>query len=316
MEKIPVTIFTGFLGAGKTTVLNHVLNQFKGEENAVIENEFGEIAIDGDLVANSCEMLFELNNGCLCCALNEEFYELLRKIIFGEKTPDRLWVEATGIADTTALIEMFKRPDIASRFDLYTVLCVVDATNIKQRIEEAVEVSRQIIAADTVVINKTAGLSQDEINAIEEIILGVNQFAKVLSTETGIISKQLFENKQTHNEEHALANIPEKYTKNAHKINSVAYETPHSFDLDKLQTIIHASFLLYAHQIFRIKGIVRNLANRKILIQAIGRNIETTDLGEWDEQLESKVVVIGLELQAKSIERLLKASVEKVSEKV
>jgi G3E family GTPase len=170
MNKIPVTIFTGFLGAGKTTLLNHTLNQFKEYENAVIENEFGEIAIDGELVTNSCDMLFEMDNGCLCCALNDEFYSLLRKIVFGKKIPDRLWVEATGVADTTALIEMFKRKDIASRFELYTVVCIVDATNIKQRIEEAVEVSRQIIASDTVVINKTTGLSQGEISSIESII--------------------------------------------------------------------------------------------------------------------------------------------------
>lgn len=316
MKKIPVTILTGFLGAGKTTVLNHILEQFKEYENAVIENEFGEIAIDGDLVANSCDMLFEMDNGCLCCALNEEFYELLRKIIFGEKKPDRLWIEATGVADTTALIEMFKRKDIASRFDLYTVLCVVDATNIKQRIEEAIEVSRQIIASDTVLINKVDGLNKSEISVIEGIILNINPFAKVLSTGTGIVPKQLFDTKNTGVEKYPLKSSAVKYTANAHNITSVSYQTPHAFDLGRLQTIINASFLLYAHQIFRIKGIIRSPNNRTILIQAIGRNLESTDLGEWEGTAESKIVVIGLELKAKSIERLLKASIVKISKQI
>ncbi|MGB0521736.1 MAG: CobW family GTP-binding protein [Flammeovirgaceae bacterium] len=311
MKKIPVTIFTGFLGAGKTTILNQVLDHFSDQDNAVIENEFGEIAIDGNLVANSCQMLYELNNGCLCCALNDEFYELLRKIVFEGKRPDRLWVEATGVADTTALIEMFKRPDIASRFDLWTVVCVVDATNIKQRIEEAIEVSRQIIASDTVIINKVAGLSKAELDSIEELIYGVNQFAQVHSAEMGKVSKALFEGKSNHLEKFPLESPP-TYTSNAHKINSVSYQTVHAFDLFKLKTVLNASLLLYAHQIFRIKGIIRSEKNRKTLVQAIGRNIECTDLGEWDEQVESKLVVIGLDLQASSIERLLKNTVEQL----
>lgn len=306
MKKIPVTIFTGFLGAGKTTLLNQALDHFKAFENAVIENEFGEVAIDGDLVATSCDMLFEMDNGCLCCALNKEFYELLKQIVFGEKTPDRLWVEATGVADTTALIEMFKRPDIASRFDLYTVVCVVDATNVIERIEEAIEVSQQMIASDLVLINKVEGLSSDALHTMNALIAGINPFATILPVRKGEIPKHLFEGQRTTIELDQLENPPTNYTANAHKINSVSYQTAHGFDLLKLKTVLHASLLLYAHQIFRIKGIICSEEQRKVLVQAVGKNIELTDLGEWTTEVESKIVVIGLELKASSIARLLR----------
>lgn len=311
MNKIPVTIFTGFLGAGKTTILNQVLDNFKDQDNAVIENEFGEISIDGDLISNECNTVFELNKGCLCCAMNQEFYNLLRKIVFEQKTPDRLWVEATGVADTTALIDMFKRPDIASRFDLWTVVCVVDATNIEERIEQAVEVSRQIIASDTIVINKTTGLDVQAIKAIETRVQSINQFAHILSTETGEVPPSLFEGKSAHISQEPLPTPTPLTTTNAHKINSVSYQTPHAFHIAKVETVMNASLMLYAHQIFRIKAIVRSEENRKTLIQAIGKSIEVTDLGAWEGEQDSKIVVIGMGLQEKSIQRLFKNTVVK-----
>ena len=314
MNKIPVTIFTGFLGVGKTTLLNQTLKHFREEGNAVIENEFGEVAIDGDLVKGACQDLYELNDGCLCCGLNEEFYRLLKDIVSGKKKPKRLWVEATGVADTTALIAMFRREDIAAHFDLWRVLCIVDATNIRQRILEAVEVSRQIIASDTVIINKTTGMSDEEISSIKQLIRGVNEFARIEHTDTGELPMSLFEEKSNASKYFPLEAPQTRPVGNAHKINSVAYETDRCFDLLQLECVLGASLWMHANQIFRIKGIVRSKDGRKVLLQAIGRDIKLTTLGDWNEQDHSKVTVIGRGLQDGSIDRMLKRATRKVPE--
>ncbi|TAH02356.1 MAG: hypothetical protein EAZ15_05425 [Sphingobacteriales bacterium] len=107
MKTIPVTIITGFLGSGKTTFLNQIISQNKNIKFAIIENEFGEINIDSDLVINTNEHIFELTNGCICCTLNGDLSVLLNKLVTGDYEFDHLIIETTGIADPTAVAAVF-----------------------------------------------------------------------------------------------------------------------------------------------------------------------------------------------------------------
>ena len=97
----PVTILTGFLGAGKTTFLNHLLKEKSDIRYAIIENEFGEQGIDGELVIHPDQTIVELNNGCLCCTLNDNLYEILNELFDRREEFDEIIIEATGVADPT-----------------------------------------------------------------------------------------------------------------------------------------------------------------------------------------------------------------------
>ncbi|MEM6768143.1 MAG: GTP-binding protein, partial [Bacteroidota bacterium] len=103
----PVTILTGFLGAGKTTFLNHILEQNTDTRYAIIENEFGEQGIDSELVIHQEETIVELNNGCLCCTLNDNLYDILNDLYKRRDEFDELIIEATGVADPTGLAQPF-----------------------------------------------------------------------------------------------------------------------------------------------------------------------------------------------------------------
>ena len=126
--KKKTTILTGFLGAGKTTYLNHLIRSNPNIRYAIIENEFGEESIDGDLIIRSSDNIVELNNGCLCCSLNENLYDLLSDLHSRKDDFDELIIEATGIADPANIAEPFIiHPAVKNTFKL--VNFVMTATN-------------------------------------------------------------------------------------------------------------------------------------------------------------------------------------------
>ena len=112
MNRIPVTILTGFLGAGKTTLLNHLIETHPDTKFAVIENEFGEIGIDNELVVGADDGIFEMSNGCICCTLNDELVETLAKLLNGAYKFDHLLIETTGIAEPDAVAAALDRKSV------------------------------------------------------------------------------------------------------------------------------------------------------------------------------------------------------------
>ncbi|NBR48447.1 GTP-binding protein, partial [bacterium] len=107
MSRIPVTILTGFLGAGKTTLLNRILTEQHGLKIAVIENEFGEVGIDHELVINADEELFEMNNGCICCTVRGDLIRILGNLMKRKDKFDHILIETTGLADPGPVVQTF-----------------------------------------------------------------------------------------------------------------------------------------------------------------------------------------------------------------
>ncbi len=149
---IPVTVITGFLGSGKTTLLNGLLRAPQGRRLAVIVNEFGQMDVDGALVEGG-EQFALLDNGCLCCALNEDLqrtlFDLLQRGGF-----DHLVVETTGLADPLPVARTFDKPGLSAAFVVDAVVTVVDACNVAAARLQAPEAQAQLEAADVLVINK------------------------------------------------------------------------------------------------------------------------------------------------------------------
>jgi len=160
MERIPVTILTGFLGSGKTTLLNRLISEPGFERTAVIVNEFGEAGVDGALVAQGDERAFAMSTGCLCCTVSGDVrLTLLRLLDEARKgvgpTFDRVVIETTGIADPLPVLQTFMTNDIVlSRFALNGVVTLVDAVNGSDAMERFEEARRQIAVADLVLVTK------------------------------------------------------------------------------------------------------------------------------------------------------------------
>src|ERR1700737_2392242 len=106
-QKVPITVLTGFLGSGKTTLLNRILTEQHGKRIAVIENEFGEIGIDNDLVVNAEEEIFEMNNGCICCTVRGDLIRILGNLMRRRDKFDYILIETTGLADPAPVVQTF-----------------------------------------------------------------------------------------------------------------------------------------------------------------------------------------------------------------
>ena len=145
IKTIPVTIITGFLGSGKTTFLNHIIKENQTKKFAIIENEFGAINIDSELVIKTNENIFELTNGCICCTLNGDLSALLNKLVTGDYDFDHLIIETTGIADPAAVAAVFLTDyNIQTIFKLDGVICLLDTQNVLSVLGVEEEASKQI----------------------------------------------------------------------------------------------------------------------------------------------------------------------------
>ncbi|UUZ83770.1 GTP-binding protein [Paenibacillus sp. P26] len=155
-QRIPVTVLTGFLGAGKTTPLNHVLTAEHGQKIAVIVNEFGEVGIDNQLVVGADEEIFEMNNGRICCTVRGDLIRILGELmdakrgLSGRKADfDRVLIETTGLADPAPVAQtFFVDEEMASFYRLDAIVTVVDAKHAGQHLDEGHEAQEQVAFAD------------------------------------------------------------------------------------------------------------------------------------------------------------------------
>ncbi len=179
--RTPVTVLTGYLGAGKTTLLNRILTEDHGRRYAVIVNEFGEVGIDNDLVVNSDEEVFEMNNGCVCCTVRGDLIRILNGLMrrqTGKRGFDAIIVETTGLADPGPVAQTFFVDDeVRARTRLDSVVTLVDAKHLPARLADSEEAREQVAFADQVVVNKTDLVTPAELAQVEAAVRRLNPLA-------------------------------------------------------------------------------------------------------------------------------------------
>jgi G3E family GTPase len=186
--QIPVTVLTGYLGSGKTTLLNRILSEDHGKRYAVIVNEFGEIGIDNDLIVESDEEIYEMNNGCICCTVRGDLIRTVEGLMRRPGRFDAILVETTGLADPAPVAQtFFMDDDVRSRTKLDAVVALVDAKHLPLRLKDSTEAEDQIAFADVVVLNKTDLVSAEELSRVEAMVRAINPAAKIHRTERSAI---------------------------------------------------------------------------------------------------------------------------------
>ena len=326
LTKVPCTIITGFLGAGKTTLVRHVLENAGGRRLAVIVNEFGDVGIDGDILKScgieSCseDSIVELSNGCICCTVADDFVPALKSLLDRPNPPEHIVIETSGLALPKPLVKAFNWPEIASRVTVDGVIAVVDGAAVaagrfaddpvaiaKQRAEDSSldhdnpleEVYEdQLLCADLIVLNKADLMSKEERQSVtDEIGRTVSKSVKVVEVENGKVALSVLLGMGAAAESD-LANRPSHHDlEDEHD-----HEDFDTFIVD-LAAVAEPKIIVdriaratAAHDILRVKGFV-DIAGKpmRLLVQGVGSRIQHQFDRPWKagEARLGRLVVIG-----------------------
>jgi G3E family GTPase len=210
VKPIPVTVLTGYLGAGKTTLLNRILTESHGKKYAVIVNEFGEIGIDNDLIVESDEEIYEMNNGCICCTVRGDLIRVVEGLMRRPGRFDAIIVETTGLADPVPVAQtFFMDDDVRAKTQLDAVVALVDAKHLPLRLKDSREAEDQLAFADVVLLNKTDLVTAEEVKKIEQVIRVINPSARIYHTERSNVDLSKILDLGAFDLERALENDPQ-----------------------------------------------------------------------------------------------------------
>jgi G3E family GTPase len=329
-KPIPVTVLTGFLGSGKTTLLNRILTENHGKKIAVIENEFGEIGVDNDLVVEAEEEIFEMNNGCICCTVRGDLIRILNQLLRRKDRFDYILIETTGLADPSPVVQtFFTDDDLRDSFTLDGVITTVDAKHVLLHLDKGTECREQIAFADVILLNKTDLVSAEELDALEARISRINSQAKIHRTLNAnidiknIIDIQAFDldkigEEQTHASQFkfftpdAQTNGTSSFVQNpANKnhihdseVSSVGVELEGALDMKLLDSWISWLLQNRGQDIYRMKGIFNIEGNEdRFVFQGVHMLFDARSDRKWKEGEVrfNRVVFIGKKLNREEL---------------
>jgi G3E family GTPase len=264
-QMVPVTILTGFLGSGKTTLLNRILKEDHGHRIAVIENEFGEVGVDSEIIENSDEQIVEMNNGCICCTVRGDLIKILGTLKDrrkkGELKFDRVVIETTGMANPGPVAQtFFTDEDIGNYYLLDSILTVVDAKHASRQLDEFHEAQEQVGFADRILLSKTDLVSEDEVQKLTARVKRMNPRAPVNKVHFGDAPIAEVLDIRGFNLNAILELDPEFLADTHHEhhdeVASFVFRSDKPFDGDKLEQFLSGMIQVYGPDLLRYKGVL------------------------------------------------------------
>jgi G3E family GTPase len=331
---LPVTIITGFLGSGKTTLLNHILTNQQGLKTAVLVNEFGEIGIDNELIVATDDNMVELNNGCICCTINNDLVDAVYKVLEREQKLDYLVVETTGLADPLPVALTFLGTELRDLTRLDSIITVVDAANYSLDLFNSQAAYSQISYGDVIVLNKADLVDEATLNELERKIGEVKEGSRIIRTSHSqvplplILSVGLFESDKyfdtaehhhdhhehehhhhEHDHDHDHSTCGHDHHEHEHHhdhsdhlendgFTSISFQSDKPFNIRKFQYFLDNQL---PTSVFRAKGIMWfDESPRKHIFHLCGKRF-TMDDDDWKGQPKNQLVLIGQNLDSETL---------------
>ncbi|CAM9219986.1 unnamed protein product [Ectocarpus fasciculatus] len=308
-EKTPVTIVTGFLGAGKTTLVNYILKEQNTWKICIVENEFGEVSIDDDLVGSnmkSTEDIITMDNGCVCCTVRGDLVRTFGELISRRKQFDCIIIETTGLADPAPILYTFNSNTLLQdNYRIDSIVCMVDSKHVGHHLDEVKpdgslnEAEHQIAFSDRIILNKLDLVSADELKEVEDRIRSINSFAALIRTTNSrapldqVLGLNSFSLERLKGVQGAR-----KKVHNLSLVSSVGFTIDGLLDVTKFNDFMSAFLKEKAIDLYRSKGVLgfSDQGDVKFVFQGVHDQIQFgPSEHSWlpGEPRKSKLVFIG-----------------------
>ncbi|MGW0159793.1 CobW family GTP-binding protein [Mycobacterium sp. NPDC003323] len=320
-DRVPVTVITGFLGSGKTTLVNRILTENHGRRIAVIENEFGEVGIDDALVLDAEEEIFEMNNGCICCTVRGDLIRILGALMRRRDKFDQILIETTGLADPAPVAQTFFVDDeIRDRLRLDAIVTVVDAAHVLDHLDEVKpegvenEAVEQVAFADRVLLNKTDLVTEERLAAVEDRLRSINSGAGIVRTQNAKVDLAQVLDIGAFDLQRVLTDDPAFLESDDHQhdqtVSSVGFQIDGDVDVEKLNSWLGELLAAKGVDIFRSKGILALAGqHRQYVFQGVHMLFDGTEGRQWgaQESRSNRLVFIGRNLDRAGLEAAFRA---------
>lgn len=308
-QKIRIILITGFLGAGKTSFLNHLLSENNHRTIKIIENEIGEVNIDGKLLKGQVQgNLIEVSDGCICCSVASKLIEAMEELLRESDSIEYLIIEATGVADPIAIVAPIKSDSfLMQNYEISGVVCLADAVLMPVQINEYPEIGKQLSVADFIFINKADLIIEQEKQSLENLVRQYNPLAAIEFTSYGktntqkILEFRMSDGEHTKNQIRRISNIQA----NKHSKIEVSFiELQGYFETNRFEFWFEYFLSLNKNSIIRIKAILHfEDSTQPFVLQSVGSAYTLESIGYMHDITpgHNQFVLIGKNIKRESI---------------